>query len=46
MRHAKLETQLFQQLNKFIRHDYFNAEYITKMNEAEIENAYDYIYHL
>lgn len=43
---AKLETQLFQLLNKFVRHDHSKTEYITKMSDVEIENVYDDIYQL
>ena len=41
-----LETQLFQLLNKFIRHDHSQTPYIATMKDRDIEEVYDDIYQL
>lgn len=41
-----LETQLFQLLNKFIRHNQSNTPYIATMSPVEIEEIYDDIYQM
>ena len=41
-----LETQLFQLLNKFVRHDQAQTPYIGTMNPLEIEEHYDDIYQM
>ena len=41
-----LETQLFQLLNKFVRHDQAQTAYIGSMNPLEIEECYDDIYQM
>lgn len=41
-----LETQLFQLLNKFVRHDQAQTPYIGTMNPLEIEECYDDIYQM
>lgn len=41
-----LETQLFQLLNKFVRHDQAQTPYIGSMNPLEIEECYDDIYQM
>lgn len=41
-----LETQLFQLLNKFVRHDQAQTPYIGSMNSLEIEECYDDIYQM
>lgn len=41
-----LETQLFQLLNKFIRHDHSQTPYIGSMSEKSLEEVYDDIYQL
>ena len=43
---STLETQLFQLLNKFIRHDQSKTPYIGTMNPQEIEECYDDIYQM
>ena len=43
---ATLETQLFQLLNKFIRHDHSQTPYIHTMNKKQLEEVYDDIYQL
>ena len=43
---STLETQLFQLLNKFIRHDQSRTPYIGTMNPQEIEECYDDIYQM
>lgn len=41
-----LETQLFQLLNKFVRHDQAQTPHIGTMNPQEIEECYDDIYQM
>lgn len=41
-----LESQLYQLMNKFIRHDHSQTPYILGMSEEEIEKVYDDIYQL
>lgn len=41
-----LETQLFQMLNKFVRHDHSKTPYIETMSDADIEQCYDDIYQM
>lgn len=43
---AKLETQLFQLMNKFVRHDHSQTPIILSMSSEQIENIYDDIYQL
>lgn len=43
---AKLETQLFELLNKFVRHDHSKTPYIEDMSPEQIENWYDDIYQM
>lgn len=41
-----LETQLFELLNKFVRHDHSKTPYIGKMDNQQLEEVYDDIYQL
>ena len=41
-----LENQLFQLMNKFIRHDQSQTPYIATMKPQEIEACYDDIYQM
>lgn len=41
-----LEAQLFQLMNKFVRHDHSKTPYIAGMRPAEIEQCYDDIYQM
>lgn len=43
---SALETQLFQLLNKFVRHDHSQTPYIATMKGRDIEEVYDDIYQL
>lgn len=43
---ASLETQLFQLLNKFVRHDHSQTPYIGTMDKQHLEEVYDDIYQL
>lgn len=43
---ATLETQLFELLNKFVRHDHSKTPYIGEMSNKRIENCYDDIYQM
>lgn len=43
---AQLESQLYQLMNKFIRHDHSKTEYIMGMSKEELEDVYDDIYQL
>lgn len=41
-----LETQLFELLNKFVRHDHSKTPYIATMDNNQLEEVYDDIYQL
>ena len=41
-----LENQLFQLMNKFVRHDHSKTPYIATMQPREIEECYDDIYQM
>ena len=43
---GNLESQLYQLMNKFVRHDHSQTPYITTMKEEEIEAVYDDIYQM
>lgn len=43
---SNLESQLFQLLNKFVRHDHSKTPYISIMQPEEIEATYDDIYQM
>lgn len=43
---ATLESQLYQLINKFVRHDHSQTKYITTMTNDEIEEVYDDIYQM
>lgn len=43
---STLETQLFQLLNKFVRHDHSQTPYILTLDKKYIEEVYDDIYQL
>ena len=43
---GNLETQLYQLMNKFVRHDHSQTPYIATMKEEEIEAVYDDIYQM
>ena len=41
-----LENQLYQLMNKFVRHDQSQTSYIATMKPQEIEECYDDIYQM
>ena len=43
---SNFTSDLFQLLNKFIRHDNSNNNYISSMSDSEIEDVYDDIYQM
>lgn len=43
---ATLESQLYQLMNKFVRHDHSTTPYIMTMKKENIEDVYDDIYQL
>ena len=43
---GNLESQLYQLMNKFVRHDHSQTPYIATMKEEEIEAVYDDIYQM
>lgn len=43
---STLETQLFELLNKFVRHDHSQTPYIGEMTPRQIEECYDDIYQM